>query len=204
MCLYFRRLPSSSHFSQYPSPPFSILLLFIPSFLFPLKQICHRHRILLLGQCRRSLSEFSPPTSCLRTSPPPVLTSAVRFGKGFAFFFLSFRFNHRSDRPFFLACRSPIYVEIERARLVKRLAKIKEQQGLVAEAADLMQEVAVESVMMFKAVEFKLRDYWTPNPVSIMFLKIPDFTEVYSFIGSVFDPDTKGHVRKCELVRVLV
>ncbi|CAN1835179.1 hypothetical protein LINPERHAP1_LOCUS43411, partial [Linum perenne] len=77
--LYFRRLPSSSHFSQYPSPPFSILLLFIPSFLFPLKQICHRHRILLLGQCRRSLSEFSPPTSCLRTSPPPVLTSAVRF-----------------------------------------------------------------------------------------------------------------------------
>ncbi|CAN1842359.1 26S proteasome non-ATPase regulatory subunit 12 homolog A [Linum perenne] len=38
-----------------------------------------------------------------------------------------------------------IYVEIERARLVKRLAKIKEQQGLVAEAADLMQEVAVET-----------------------------------------------------------
>ncbi|CAN1135430.1 Protein REVEILLE 8, partial [Linum perenne] len=25
---------------------------------------------------------------------------------------------------------------------------------------------------------------------------IPDFAEVYSFIGSVFDPDTKGHVRK--------
>ncbi|CAN1193970.1 hypothetical protein LINPERHAP2_LOCUS42300 [Linum perenne] len=36
------------------------------------------------------------------------------------------------------------------------------------------------------------------------YLEIPDFTEVYSFIGSVFDPDTKGHVRKCELVRVLV
>ncbi|OIW20369.1 hypothetical protein TanjilG_09529 [Lupinus angustifolius] len=38
-----------------------------------------------------------------------------------------------------------IYVEIERARLVKRLAKIKEEQRLIAEAADLMQEVAVET-----------------------------------------------------------
>lgn len=25
---------------------------------------------------------------------------------------------------------------------------------------------------------------------------LPDFAEVYSFIGSVFDPDTKGHVQK--------
>ncbi|XP_010520139.1 PREDICTED: 26S proteasome non-ATPase regulatory subunit 12 homolog A [Tarenaya hassleriana] len=38
-----------------------------------------------------------------------------------------------------------IYVEIERARLIKKLAKIKEGQGLIAEAADLMQEVAVET-----------------------------------------------------------
>ncbi|KAJ0039476.1 hypothetical protein Pint_27042 [Pistacia integerrima] len=38
-----------------------------------------------------------------------------------------------------------IYVEIERARLIKKLAKIKEEQGLIAEAADLMQEVAVET-----------------------------------------------------------
>ncbi|KAL5209726.1 hypothetical protein ABZP36_005349 [Zizania latifolia] len=38
-----------------------------------------------------------------------------------------------------------IYVEIERARLIKRLAKIKEQQGQIDEAADLMQEVAVET-----------------------------------------------------------
>lgn len=38
---------------------------------------------------------------------------------------------------------SQIYVEIERARLIKRLAKIKEEQGLIAEAADLMQEIAV-------------------------------------------------------------
>lgn len=36
-----------------------------------------------------------------------------------------------------------IYVEIERARLVKKLAKIKEEQGLIAEAAELMQEIAV-------------------------------------------------------------
>nr|XP_007159793.1 hypothetical protein PHAVU_002G267700g [Phaseolus vulgaris]ESW31787.1 hypothetical protein PHAVU_002G267700g [Phaseolus vulgaris] len=38
-----------------------------------------------------------------------------------------------------------IYVEIERARLIKKLAKIKEQQGQIAEAADLMQEIAVET-----------------------------------------------------------
>ncbi|KAM6590679.1 hypothetical protein CsatA_013284 [Cannabis sativa] len=38
-----------------------------------------------------------------------------------------------------------IYVEIERARLTKKLAKIKEEQGLIAEAADLMQEIAVET-----------------------------------------------------------
>ncbi|TVU44192.1 hypothetical protein EJB05_03627, partial [Eragrostis curvula] len=38
-----------------------------------------------------------------------------------------------------------IYVEIERARLIKRLAKIKEEQGQIDEAADLMQEVAVET-----------------------------------------------------------
>ncbi|WZZ91764.1 hypothetical protein YC2023_120343 [Brassica napus] len=38
-----------------------------------------------------------------------------------------------------------IYVEIERARLTRKLAKIKEDQGQIAEAADLMQEVAVET-----------------------------------------------------------
>jgi hypothetical protein len=36
-----------------------------------------------------------------------------------------------------------IYVEIERARLTKRLAKIKEAGGDVNEAADTLQEVAV-------------------------------------------------------------
>ncbi|OVA11826.1 Proteasome component (PCI) domain [Macleaya cordata] len=38
-----------------------------------------------------------------------------------------------------------IFVEIERARLIKKLAKIKEEQGHIAEAADLMQEIAVET-----------------------------------------------------------
>ncbi|XP_075482112.1 26S proteasome non-ATPase regulatory subunit 12 homolog A-like [Primulina tabacum] len=38
-----------------------------------------------------------------------------------------------------------IYVEIERARLIKKLAKLKEEQGLISEAADLMQEIAVET-----------------------------------------------------------
>ncbi|XP_047147664.1 26S proteasome non-ATPase regulatory subunit 12 homolog A-like isoform X1 [Vigna umbellata] len=42
-------------------------------------------------------------------------------------------------------CAGKIYVEIERARLIKNLAKIKEEQGLIDEAADLMQEVAVET-----------------------------------------------------------
>lgn len=40
-----------------------------------------------------------------------------------------------------------IYVEIERARLIKRLAKIKEEQQLIDEAAELMQEIAVSVVM---------------------------------------------------------
>jgi 26S proteasome regulatory subunit N5 len=38
-----------------------------------------------------------------------------------------------------------IYVEIERARLIKKLAKIREEQGQIAEAAECMQEVAVET-----------------------------------------------------------
>ncbi|CAI5929897.1 unnamed protein product [Closterium sp. NIES-64] len=38
-----------------------------------------------------------------------------------------------------------IYVEIERARLVKRLARMKEAEGKVKEAAEIMQEVAVET-----------------------------------------------------------
>lgn len=38
-----------------------------------------------------------------------------------------------------------IYVEIERARLTKRLAKIEEEKGNVSEAADILQEVAVET-----------------------------------------------------------
>ena len=38
-----------------------------------------------------------------------------------------------------------IYVEIERARLIKKLAKIKEEQGIIDEAANLMQEVLVSA-----------------------------------------------------------
>lgn len=36
-----------------------------------------------------------------------------------------------------------IYVEIERARLTRKLAKIKEEEGKVKEAAEILQEVAV-------------------------------------------------------------
>jgi 26S proteasome regulatory subunit N5 len=38
-----------------------------------------------------------------------------------------------------------IYVEIERARLTRQLAAMKEQQGQIAEAAEILQEVAVET-----------------------------------------------------------
>jgi 26S proteasome regulatory subunit N5 len=36
-----------------------------------------------------------------------------------------------------------IYVEVERARLVRQLVKIKEETGDIQAAADLIQEVAV-------------------------------------------------------------
>lgn len=36
-----------------------------------------------------------------------------------------------------------IYVEVERARLVRQLARIKEEQGDIDAAAEAMQEVAV-------------------------------------------------------------
>lgn len=36
-----------------------------------------------------------------------------------------------------------IYVEIERARLTRRLARIQEAEGQVSEAADTLQEIAV-------------------------------------------------------------
>lgn len=36
-----------------------------------------------------------------------------------------------------------IYVEIERARLTRQLARMKEQEGDIAEAAEILQEVAV-------------------------------------------------------------
>ncbi len=35
-----------------------------------------------------------------------------------------------------------IYVEIERARLTKQLARIKEEEGNITEAAEILQEVA--------------------------------------------------------------
>ena len=38
-----------------------------------------------------------------------------------------------------------IYVEIERARLTRQLARMKEEEGAVQEAAEILQEVAVVS-----------------------------------------------------------
>jgi 26S proteasome regulatory subunit N5 len=38
-----------------------------------------------------------------------------------------------------------IFVEIERARLTKQLARLREEEGKVDEAAEVLQEVAVVS-----------------------------------------------------------
>jgi hypothetical protein len=38
---------------------------------------------------------------------------------------------------------SQIFVEIERARLTRQLAKLKEEEGKIDEAAEILQEVAV-------------------------------------------------------------
>jgi 26S proteasome regulatory subunit N5 len=46
-----------------------------------------------------------------------------------------------------------IYVEVERARLVHQLAQIKEQDGEVAEAAKLMQDVQIETIGSMEAHE---------------------------------------------------
>ena len=62
----------------------------------------------------------------------------VRVSLSFHFFILP-----SADQNFDCYESRQIYVELERARLVRRLAKIKEEQGLVAEAAELMQEIAV-------------------------------------------------------------
>lgn len=47
-----------------------------------------------------------------------------------------------------------IYVEIERARLTRKLAQLKEEEGNVAEAADVLQEVAVVSLRVVSAYLF--------------------------------------------------
>lgn len=52
-----------------------------------------------------------------------------------------------------------IYVEIERARLTRILAKIREDEGNVAEAADILQEIQVETfgqMDKFEKTEFIL------------------------------------------------
>lgn len=52
-----------------------------------------------------------------------------------------------SRRP---CCGVQIIVEIERARLTRRLAKIQETEGRISEAADTLQEIAVVSIAQFQ------------------------------------------------------
>ena len=49
-----------------------------------------------------------------------------------------------------------IHVELERARLTRQLAKIRESEGKVAEAADLMSEVQVPLFFSFFYVQVPL------------------------------------------------
>ena len=42
-----------------------------------------------------------------------------------------------------------IFVEVERARLIQRLASMKEEEGNIEEAANLMQEVQVSTILVF-------------------------------------------------------
>ena len=56
-------------------------------------------------------------------------------------------------------------MEIERARLTKRLAKIKEEDGAIDEAADILQEVAVVRV---GTRMFRLHLIWPPVPITDM------------------------------------
>lgn len=57
-----------------------------------------------------------------------------------SYYFVSVNFN--SVKNLHLSCLQ-IYVEIERARLTRTLAKIREDAGKVAEAADILQELQV-------------------------------------------------------------
>ncbi|KAF2573489.1 hypothetical protein F2Q70_00006394, partial [Brassica cretica] len=85
-----------------------------------------------------------------------------------------------------------IYVEIERARLTRKLAKIKEDQGQIAEAADLMQEVAVETfgaMAKTEKIAFILEQVRT--------CAILLFNMIYWKINPrVFDADTKKDKKK--------
>ncbi|KAL7195441.1 hypothetical protein ACSBR1_035627 [Camellia fascicularis] len=44
--------------------------------------------------------------------------------------------------------------------------------------------------------QYQVLNYSKQGKPGSLFHGIPDFAEVYSFMGSVFDPDTQGHVQK--------
>ncbi|KAK8698464.1 hypothetical protein V6N13_114581 [Hibiscus sabdariffa] len=52
-------------------------------------------------------------------------------------------------------CTKNVYFEIKRARLIRRLVKIKEEQSLVTEAANLIMEVAMETFVSMQNPEKK-------------------------------------------------
>lgn len=55
-----------------------------------------------------------------------------------------------------------IYVEIERARLTRKLAKIKEQEGKIKDAAETLQEVAVvwQQSHWLERFDYRVDSFW--------------------------------------------
>lgn len=59
-----------------------------------------------------------------------------------------------STPAWFVFCNLQIHVEIERARLTRRLAAIKEADGDINEAAEILQEVAVVRLVTLGSAHF--------------------------------------------------
>ena len=90
-----------------------------------------------------------------------------------------------------------IYVEIERARLTKRLAKIEEAKGNVNEAADILQEVAVVNVCLERLDPAGCIS-WQQHVSSIIFCK---FDWPAKFVG---EQETFGAMAKEEKVAFIL
>lgn len=85
-----------------------------------------------------------------------------------------------------------IYVEEERAGIIKRLATIKEKQGKVAEAADILQQVAVETLGTMEAAD---KIAYILDQVRL-FLENKDFTRAAIFAKKIQTKNFKPKEKK--------